>query len=110
MTGYLTMNDVTWIDACATEDIDTDDVMRFDHGERSFAIYNVEGDFFATDGYCTHEKQHLADGLIDDGIIECPLHMGQFDIETGEAIAGPVCINLKTYPVKVEKGRVFLGL
>lgn len=104
------MTNPNWVNACATGDIDTDDVIRFDHGETSYAIYNVEGDFFATDGFCTHEKQHLADGLVDGGVIECPLHMGQFDIETGEAIAGPVCIHLATYPVKVEDGRVFIGL
>lgn len=102
--------DVFWVDACSTADIDTDDVRRFDYGARTFAIYNVGGAFYATDGMCTHEKQHLADGLVDDGIIECPLHMGQFDIETGEAIAGPVCVNLKTYDVKVENGRVYLSL
>ena len=97
-----------WIDVCGTADIDDEEVMRFDHGERSFAVYNLAGDYFATDGYCTHEQQHLADGLVDDGIIECPLHMGQFDIETGEALAGPVCINLNTYPAKSEDGRVYI--
>lgn len=104
------MNDVIWVEACETGDIDTDEVLRFDKDERSFAIYNVEGEFFATDGHCTHEQQHLAEGFVFDGVIECPLHMGQFDIETGEAIAGPVCIDLKIYPVKVEEGRVYIGL
>lgn len=102
------MSEGSWVRACAAADIDTNDVIRFDHGDQSYAIYNVDGAFFATAGFCTHEKQHLADGLVDDGIIECPRHMGQFDIETGEAIVGPVCIHLKTYKTKVEGSDVFV--
>ena len=99
-----------WVLACDASEIDDEEVLRFDHGERTFAIYNLDGDFFATDGYCTHEQQHLGDGLVMDGIIECPLHMGQFDIETGEALSGPVCIDLKTYEVKNEEGRIYLRI
>lgn len=104
------MSEERWIFVCNAEELGEEEVMRFDHDGRTFAIYNLARDFFATDGLCTHEKQHLADGLVYDGIIECPLHMGQFDIETGEAISGPVCVNLQTYAVKCEDGRVFIRL
>ncbi len=98
-----------WVDACATDDIEEEDVIRFDHGGRTFAIYRSSDDeFFATDGICTHEHAVLADGLVMDDIIECPKHNGRFDYRTGEAKGAPVCINLKTYPVKVEGGRVFV--
>ena len=43
-------------------------------------------------------------------LIECPKHNGQFDYRTGEAKRAPVCDNLKTYPIKVEGGRVFIGV
>ena len=97
-----------WVLACNADEVDDEDVMRFDHGGKTYAIYNLDGRFYATDGYCTHEKQHLAEGFVMDGLIECPLHMGQFDIETGDAVAGPVCINLATYEVKLEGGKVYL--
>lgn len=98
-----------WIDACATDDIDEEDLIRFDHGGATYAIYHSpDGEFFATDGMCSHEKVHLADGLVMDYMIECPKHNGQFDYRTGEAKRAPVCINLKTYPVKVEGARVFI--
>jgi 3-phenylpropionate/trans-cinnamate dioxygenase ferredoxin component len=98
-----------WIDACAMDDIDAEDVIRFDHGGRTFALYRSPDDgFFATDGLCTHEKVHLADGLVMDDIIECPKHNGRFNYKTGEAKGAPVCINLKTYPVKTENGRVLV--
>jgi len=100
-----------WVDACAAEDIEPEDVIRFDHGERSFAIYrSPEDGYFATDGHCTHEKAHLADGLVMDHVIECPKHNGQFDYRTGAPKRAPVCEALRTYPVKVEAGRVLIRI
>ena len=100
-----------WIDACAMDDIDAEDVIRFDHGGRTYAIYRSPDDaFFATDGLCTHEKVHLADGLVMDDIIECPKHNGRFNYKTGEARRAPVCVNLMTYPVKTENGRVMVEI
>lgn len=98
-----------WIDACATDDIDAEDLIRFDHGGKTFAIYHSpDGDFFCTAGLCSHENIHLADGLVMDYMIECPKHNGQFDYRTGEAKRAPVCVNLQTFPVKVEGARVFI--
>ena len=100
-----------WVEACAADDIDEEDVIRFDHGGRTFAIYRSPDDtYFATDGLCTHEQVHLADGLVMDDIIECPKHNGRFNYKTGEATGAPVCINLKTYPVKVEAVKVLIQL
>jgi 3-phenylpropionate/trans-cinnamate dioxygenase ferredoxin subunit len=100
-----------WVDACAASDIDEEDVIRFDHGPKTFAIYRTDDDrYFATDGLCTHEQVHLADGLVMGSIIECPKHNGRFDFRTGAAKGAPACVNLTTYPVKVESGRVFLNL
>ena len=84
--------------------------MRFDMDDRTYAVYNTEAGFFATDGLCTHEDQHLADGLVIDDVIECPLHQGRFHIPTGKAAAAPVCIDLQTYPVQVIDGEIFIKL
>ncbi len=99
----------TWVDACGADDIDTEDVRRFDHGDRTFALYRTADDrYYATDGFCTHAKVHLAGGLVMDRIIECPKHNGRFDFTTGQAQGAPACVDLKTYPVKVENGRVLV--
>ena len=101
----------TWIDACAVDDIEREDVVRFDHEDRTFAIYRSPGDgFFATDGLCTHEKIHLADGFVINHMIECPMHNGQFDYRNGKALRAPACEDLKTYPAKVEADRVLIAL
>ena len=100
-----------WVQACAADDVDEEDLIRFDHAGHSYAIYRSPEDrYYATDGHCTHEQVHLCDGLVMDHIIECPKHNGRFDYRTGEAKGAPVCINLKTYPVKVEAGHVYIQL
>ena len=100
-----------WVDACGRDEIDEEDVIRFDHGSKTFAIYRSPDDeFFATDGLCTHESIHLADGLVMDHIIECPKHNGRFDYRTGQAKGAPVCVNLRIYPVKVEGNRVLVDV
>ena len=100
-----------FIDACATSEIDEEDLIRFDRDASTYAIYHgPDGKFYATSGLCTHENVHLADGLVMDFAIECPKHNGQFDYRTGQAKRAPVCINLKTFAVKVEAGRVLIDL
>ena len=102
---------MAWIDACATDDIDEEDVIRFDHDGRTFAVFrSADSAFFCTDGLCSHEKVHLADGLVMDDVIECPKHNGRFDYRTGKALRPPVCVDLSTYPVKVENGRVLIDV
>ena len=100
-----------WVEACGIEDVDQEEVIRFDHQGRTFAIYrSPEDEYYCTDGLCTHEKVHLADGLVKDYVIECPKHSGQFDYRTGEAMRAPVCVNLKIFPVKVENDRVLIEI
>jgi 3-phenylpropionate/trans-cinnamate dioxygenase ferredoxin component len=100
-----------WVDVCDVEEIEPEDVIPFDHGSRTFAVYRAPDDlFYATDGVCTHEQAHLADGLVIGNLIECPKHNGRFDYRTGEAKRAPVCVNLRTYDVRVQSGRVSIML
>ena len=98
-----------WIQACAADDIDEEDLLRFDHADKTYCIYNTPEGFFATDGFCTHEDEHLENGIVIDCVIECPLHQGRFDIRSGAALSAPVCVDLKTWPVKVEAGCIYIN-
>ena len=105
------MKPMPWIDACATADIEKEDLIRWDHDGRTFVIvHGVDGAFYCTDGLCTHENVHLADGLVMDYEIECPMHSGLFDYTNGEAMRPPACVDLKTYPTEVKDGRVLVEL
>lgn len=102
---------MAWIDAIATDDVDEEDLIRFDHDGKTYCIYRSPNDeFFCTDGLCTHERVHLEEGLVMDYEIECPKHNAAFDYRTGEALRAPACVNLNTYPVKVEGDRVLIEI
>jgi 3-phenylpropionate/trans-cinnamate dioxygenase ferredoxin component len=45
-----------------------------------------------------------------EGVIECPKHNAHFDYRTGEATRAPACINLKSFPVRVQDGDVWVEL
>ncbi len=97
-----------WVKVGPLGDIEDEDVKRFDHGGQTYAVYRVAGQVYATDGLCTHEQVHLADGLVMEHVIECPMHNGRFDIRDGRALGAPACVNLKTYPAKIEGNIIFL--
>lgn len=79
-------------------------------GARLIAVYNLAGDFYATDDRCTHEFAFLSDGMIDGDSVECPLHGGKFHIKTGRAAAPPCTVDLKTYPVMREGPHLLVGV
>jgi 3-phenylpropionate/trans-cinnamate dioxygenase ferredoxin subunit len=98
-----------WTDACSAADIDAEGALRFDHGGKTFAIFrNHENGYFCTDGLCTHEEIHLADGLVIENTVECPKHSSIFDFTTGEVETPPACNNLRTYATRVDGGRVLI--
>jgi 3-phenylpropionate/trans-cinnamate dioxygenase ferredoxin subunit len=98
-----------WIAACAAGDIDPEDVIPVEHDGRDYAIYRSADDvFYATDGHCTHERTLLCDGLVEGRVIECPMHNGRFDYTSGQALGPPVLTDLRTYPVMVVDGTVYI--
>jgi MocE subfamily Rieske [2Fe-2S] domain protein len=100
-----------WVAACEADDLDEEDVRSFRHNGKLFAVYRLEGDeVYASDGLCTHEHVELADGLVLDGCIECPMHNGRFNISTGKAVKAPVHEDLKMYPAKLENDKVMVDL
>ncbi|SEO87926.1 MocE family 2Fe-2S type ferredoxin [Paenibacillus sp. OV219] len=102
---------MAWVEVCEAGEVEVEDVIRFDQEERTFAVYRSDkGDYYATDGFCTHGRFHLAEGLVMGKLIECPKHNGRFDITNGAAVRVPACKDLQTYSVKVEAGKVFIDI
>lgn len=100
-----------WIDAIAADDVEDEDVVRWDYDNRTYVIVrSPDGAFFCIDGLCSHEQVHLCDGLVMDNEIECPRHNGIFDYRTGKAMRAPACDHLATYETKQEGDRVFVDV
>ena len=104
------MDKLQWIDATAVDDVPEDDVIGVIIGDRDIALYNAGGEIYATDNICTHGHARLCDGFLEGHEIECPLHQGRFDIRTGATMCAPVTEAIRSYPIRIEDGRVFLAL
>jgi nitrite reductase/ring-hydroxylating ferredoxin subunit len=95
---------------CAQSDIAPESVKAYEVGDRRLAVYNIEGNFYVTDDECTHASASLADGMLEDGVIECCLHFGAFDVKTGAVKAPPCSIALRTYKVVLQGDDVCVDL
>jgi Na+-transporting NADH:ubiquinone oxidoreductase subunit F len=94
-----------------SELLQAEDVLRFDYELNTYAIYRAaDGQVYATDGRCTHGNAHLADGLVQGTVIECAKHNGRYDIRDGSPQRLPVCVGLKTYPVRERQGKLWIDL
>lgn len=71
---------------------------------RELALYNINGEFYATANFCPHRGARLADGDLCEHMIECGLHGWQFDVRTGECLTVPE--KIRTYEVLIEGGLV----
>ena len=102
---------MAWIPAVDVDDVDPEDVVPFTHDGVDYAVYRSPDDrFYASAGHCTHERELPCDGLVMDGVIECPKHNGRFDYTTGKALGAPAIVDLETFPARVEDGTVLIDI
>ncbi len=104
------MDNTQWIDATAMDEVPEDDVIGIMVAGRDIAMYNAGGEIFATDNICTHGHARLCEGFLEGHEIECPLHQGKYDVRTGQPTGAPVTEAIRSYPVRIEGGRVWLAL
>ncbi len=77
---------------------------------RPVALVKANGSFYAVDDTCTHERESLSAGYVENFTIECPRHGAVFDLRSGKALTLPATKDLVSYPVKVENGEVFISM
>lgn len=66
------------------------------------AVFNVDGEFYATNNFCPHKGAPLSEGNLCGYTIECDWHGWEFDVRNGECLTVPE--QLQTYEVRVEDG------
>jgi naphthalene 1,2-dioxygenase ferredoxin component len=94
-------DDAGWVTVAQLAAVGEGEVLGVEIGDKSIALYNIDGEIYATDNVCTHAFAMLSDGWLDGDCIECPLHAGRFEVRTGKALGPPVEDNIKVYPARV---------
>lgn len=99
------------IRVCAATDLLPGQIVGVCDNGRPFAVYNVDGVWYATDDTCTHGKASLAEeGRIEGDSVICGWHGGRFSIVSGKAQRFPATKPLRTYAVREQGGDLFLEL
>jgi biphenyl 2,3-dioxygenase ferredoxin component len=94
------------IELCSTDDVAPGAALKVETEGLTLAVFNVDGQFYVTDDLCTHGPGSLSEGYIEDDVVECNFHNGQFNIRTGEVVSPPCMVPIKTYPTLVVDGKV----
>lgn len=97
-----------WIDVAAESDLLEGAGVAVTVSGREVALFATPLGVFATDNACTHGPARLCEGWLEGHEVECPLHQGRFNIQTGQATCGPATEPLHCWPVKIEAGRVWV--
>jgi|TARA_B110000093_G_scaffold91159_1_gene98570 3-phenylpropionate/trans-cinnamate dioxygenase ferredoxin subunit len=80
-------------------------------GGKNILICKANGDYYAVDNQCTHQRAELTGGRIRNCFLACPLHGVRFDLRTGKPLGELTRVALKTYPVSVaDDGNLHLEL
>lgn len=77
-------------------------------GRDAILVCNVAGKFHAVDDECTHAIASLSEGRLQGNIVTCPFHGGSFDVCSGEAKSLPCRLPLRTWPLAIADGKVYL--
>lgn len=71
-------------------------------------LVNLENEYYAIGGKCTHWGCMLIDGELEDSIIRCKCHGSTFELKTGAVIKDPATEPEPTYRVKIENSEIFI--
>jgi nitrite reductase/ring-hydroxylating ferredoxin subunit len=75
------------------------------------ALYIVDGTPYCTEDMCTHEFCFLSEGgWLHGDEVECACHGARFNVKSGEVTALPADEPLRTFPVEVRDGRVYIAV
>lgn len=98
------MNPPGAVPVCRASDVPPGEGRSVSVAGRRIAIFNAPSGWYALAAACPHLGGPLADGLVSDSCVACPLHERRFDLRTGECLSGgePVA----AYPVAIRDGMV----
>lgn len=98
------------VDVGPADALQADQMKLLRIGERRVVLARTERGYVAFDDRCTHRGGPLSDGALACGVVQCPWHGSQFDVQTGSVRRGPAVEGIATYEVSERDGRLWLAL
>jgi naphthalene 1,2-dioxygenase system ferredoxin subunit len=99
-----------WMDVAAEADLFDGAGIAVSPEGHDIALFKIEDGVYAIDNVCSHGNAKLCDGFVEGHQVECPFHQALFDVRDGTVQCGPATEAVKSWPVKIEHGRVYLAL
>ena len=71
-------------------------------GDKSIALFNIDGSFYAIDDNCPHNGGPLSEGRVEGKSVTCGWHGSIFDVTSGAVIDGPATESVACFKVRVN--------
>ena len=97
-----------FVKVAKTEDVQVSQMMAVEVNDERICLANVNGKYYAIGNVCTHMGGPLAEGKLEDYIVQCPWHGSRFDIRSGKVVRPPAMKPEPTYEVKVENNDILI--
>lgn len=112
-----------FVDVAGVTDIEEGSLHKIELEGQEILLVKVRGSFYAVQDRCQHMGGDLSLGTIEGTTVTCPRHHSQYDVTDGHVIRWTDWTGLKasaakllksprglrTYPVRVEAGRVLVS-
>jgi 3-phenylpropionate/trans-cinnamate dioxygenase ferredoxin subunit len=95
---------------CQLAEVADATALRVELAEVDVAVVRVGDEVFAVEDVCSHAEFPLTDGEVDGTTIECALHGSRFDLRTGKPLGPPATQPVRTFPVSVSNGDVYIDM
>lgn len=100
-------SDWSWVSAGALSDIPDGSGTVIDRGDLEIGVFRSDDRVWAMNNRCLHNGGSLAEGMVRNGVVTCPLHWWRYDLPTGSRLGAPQ-MRLTCYEVKVQGGEVLV--
>jgi nitrite reductase/ring-hydroxylating ferredoxin subunit len=77
-----------FVKVAETEDVQVSQMMAVEVNDEKICLANVNGKYYAIGNVCTHMGvTPLAEGKLEEYIVQYPWHGSRFDIRSGEVVS-----------------------
>ena len=97
-----------FVKVAETKDVQASQMIAVEVNGEKVCIANVEGRYYAIGNVCTHMGGPLAEGKLEEHVVQYPWHGSRFDIRTGEVVRPPAMRPESTYEVKEENNNILV--